>query len=111
MVEVIEQIQAVLGERYTIEREIGRGGMATVYLRGSRVVQGKDVRVGEPGGDLDLPEKTLRPQGVGQLGLEYLDRHLPLVLDVPREVDRGHAPGTKLPLDVVFVLESNLEVF
>ena len=32
MVEVIEQIQAVLGKRYTIEREIGRGGMATVYL-------------------------------------------------------------------------------
>jgi serine/threonine-protein kinase len=29
---VPEQLQAALSERYTIDREIGRGGMATVYL-------------------------------------------------------------------------------
>ena len=28
----IEQLQAALSDRYLIEREIGRGGMATVYL-------------------------------------------------------------------------------
>ena len=30
------QLQAALAERYRIERELGRGGMATVYLLGSR---------------------------------------------------------------------------
>jgi serine/threonine-protein kinase len=31
-----ERLQAVLPERYTIERELGRGGMATVYLAQDR---------------------------------------------------------------------------
>ncbi|MFB3113099.1 MAG: serine/threonine protein kinase, partial [Gemmatimonadales bacterium] len=29
---MIDEIQEALGDRYTVEREIGRGGMATVYL-------------------------------------------------------------------------------
>ena len=29
---VSEQLQAALSERYAVDREIGRGGMATVYL-------------------------------------------------------------------------------
>ena len=32
MTEVLDRIKAALGDRYTIEREIGSGGMATVYL-------------------------------------------------------------------------------
>ena len=32
MSEVISRLQAVLGDRYRVDREIGRGGMATVYL-------------------------------------------------------------------------------
>lgn len=32
MVDPIEQLQRTLGDRYRIEREIGRGGMATVFL-------------------------------------------------------------------------------
>jgi serine/threonine-protein kinase len=31
-----ERLQAVLPERYTIERELGRGGLATVYLAQDR---------------------------------------------------------------------------
>jgi serine/threonine-protein kinase len=31
-IEILEGLQAALGDRYRIEREIGRGGMATVYL-------------------------------------------------------------------------------
>jgi serine/threonine-protein kinase len=30
--EILERLQAELGDRYTFERELGRGGMATVYL-------------------------------------------------------------------------------
>ncbi len=32
MVDLLARLQAALGHRYTIERELGRGGMATVYL-------------------------------------------------------------------------------
>jgi serine/threonine-protein kinase len=32
MPEVRERLQAALADRYTIQRELGRGGMATVYL-------------------------------------------------------------------------------
>ena len=28
----LERLQAALADRYTVEREVGRGGMATVYL-------------------------------------------------------------------------------
>jgi TolB-like protein/tRNA A-37 threonylcarbamoyl transferase component Bud32 len=32
LAEILERLQAELGDRYTFERELGRGGMATVYL-------------------------------------------------------------------------------
>jgi serine/threonine-protein kinase len=32
MADQVERLKAALAERYVIERELGRGGMATVYL-------------------------------------------------------------------------------
>ena len=32
MTEIRRELRGALAERYTVEREIGRGGMATVYL-------------------------------------------------------------------------------
>ena len=32
MERVLEDLSAALGERYTIDRVLGRGGMATVYV-------------------------------------------------------------------------------
>ena len=32
MTDVLDRLKKALADRYTIEREIGRGGMATVYL-------------------------------------------------------------------------------
>ncbi len=32
MTDIADRIQSVLAGRYSIERELGRGGMATVYL-------------------------------------------------------------------------------
>jgi serine/threonine-protein kinase len=32
MADVLERLKAALADRYTIERELGSGGMATVYL-------------------------------------------------------------------------------
>ncbi|MBL8985605.1 MAG: protein kinase [Gemmatimonadetes bacterium] len=36
MSETLERLQAVLGDQYRVDREIGRGGMATVYLAHDR---------------------------------------------------------------------------
>ena len=32
MADLVERLRAALADRYTIERELGHGGMATVYL-------------------------------------------------------------------------------
>lgn len=32
LTETLERLKAALTDRYTLERELGRGGMATVYL-------------------------------------------------------------------------------
>ena len=43
MTTITERLGAALADRYTIERELGRGGMATVYLaRDVRNQRGRD---------------------------------------------------------------------
>ncbi len=49
MAESLERLKAALAERYTIEGELGAGGMATVYLA-------QDVRH-----DRQVAVKVLRP--------------------------------------------------
>ena len=53
MTEPLHQFRSALAERYTIERELGRGGMATVYLA-EDLKHGRQVAV-----------KVLRP-GIGR---------------------------------------------
>src|SRR5437762_2229111 len=50
------QLQAALGDRYALERELGHGGMATVYLA-------RDLRHGRP-----VAIKVLRPEIAATLG-------------------------------------------
>jgi TolB-like protein len=56
MAEVVERLRSVLAERYAIDRELGRGGMATVYLA-------QDLKHGRP-----VAIKVLRPDLAQSLG-------------------------------------------
>src|SRR5207248_2547273 len=71
--------------------------------RGPRVVQGQDVGVLQPGGDLDLAQEPLGAEGRREVRVQDLDRDRPMVLQVLREEHRRHAPATQLPLDRVAV--------
>ena len=55
----------------------------------------------EPGGELDLALEPLGPERDGQLGVQHLERHGPVVPEVVREVDGGHAAPPELALDPV----------
>ena len=58
MTESLDRLKAALADRYTIERELGAGGMATVYLA-------QDVKH-----DRKVAVKVLRPELAAALGAE-----------------------------------------
>ncbi|MGD8727714.1 MAG: protein kinase, partial [Gemmatimonadales bacterium] len=58
MTELLDRLRAALADRYTVERELGRGGMATVYLA-------RDLKHGRP-----VAVKVLLPELTAALGGE-----------------------------------------
>src|SRR2546422_7819021 len=64
LADLLARLQAALGDRYTIERELGRGGMATVYLAQDR----KHHR--------QVAIKVLRPELAAALGPERFLREI-----------------------------------
>jgi eukaryotic-like serine/threonine-protein kinase len=66
MSDTLQRLAAALGERYAIEREIGAGGMATVYLA-------KDLRHGRP-----VAIKVVRPELSGAGGIARFLREIEL---------------------------------
>jgi serine/threonine-protein kinase len=83
---VLERIQAAVGERYRVEREIGAGGMATVYLATDLKHQ-RSVAV-----------KVLRPELAAALGHERFLREIEIAarLQHPHIIpvyDSGEADG------------------
>jgi serine/threonine-protein kinase len=62
--DVLARLQAAIGDRYAIERELGRGGMATVYL-------GHDARH-----DRSVAIKVLHPELAASVGSERFDREI-----------------------------------
>ena len=62
------------------------------------VEERQDVRMLEVRGRRDLGKEPLGADDRRQLGPEHLDRHAPVVPDVLRQVDGGHAALAELPL-------------
>ncbi len=59
----------------------------------------------------DFLEETLCAKDRRQLRSQDFDRHLAVMLEIFREVDRGHTTRTKLPLDDVAIGEGGGEAF
>src|SRR5918999_6597354 len=66
MTDTLQRLMAALGERYALEREIGAGGMATVYLA-------RDLRHGRP-----VAIKVVRPELSGPDGIARFLREIEL---------------------------------
>jgi len=80
------RLKVALADRYTIEREIGRGGMATVYLA-------RDVKHDRP-----VALKVLRPELAAVLGAERFLREIRLTAQLQHPhiltlIDSGEADG------------------
>ena len=62
MSDILARLQSALSDRYAIQRELGRGGMATVYLA-------TDLKH-----DREVAIKVLHPELAATLGPERFDR-------------------------------------
>src|SRR5687767_3335610 len=83
---MISRLQSVLGDRYRVERELGSGGMALVFLA-------QDLKHGRP-----VAIKVLRPELAVSLGPERFNREIEIAarLQHPNIVpvyDSGAADG------------------
>ena len=55
----------------------------------------------EPRGEPDLPLEALGAEGGGEIGMEDLERHGPVVPEVVGEEDGGHPTAAELTLEAV----------
>src|SRR5213596_1278227 len=86
MAEDLLRLKATLTGRYTIERELGRGGMATVYLA-------RDLKHDRP-----VALKVLRPELAASVGAERFLREIRLTAQLQHPhiltlIDSGEADG------------------
>jgi tetratricopeptide (TPR) repeat protein len=84
--DTIAQLNAALAERYHIERELGAGGMATVYL-------GRDLKHGR-----QVALKVLRQELTATLGAERFQREIQIAAQLQHPnilplLDSGEAAG------------------
>jgi serine/threonine protein kinase/tetratricopeptide (TPR) repeat protein len=86
MTDHLDRLKAALSDRYAIEREIGRGGMATVYL-GEDLKHHRSVAV-----------KVLRPELAATIGVERFLREIEIAANLTHPhilplFDSGEADG------------------
>ena len=85
--------------------DVGHGEPQPAVGQLAGVEHGEDVRVLQPGGDLDLALEPGRALRRDQLGVQHLEGDGAVVAEVVREEDRGHAAPAELALDGVAALE------
>ncbi|MGE0555178.1 MAG: protein kinase [Gemmatimonadales bacterium] len=66
MIDILDRLQKALGENYAFERELGRGGMATVYLA-------RDLKH-----DREVAVKVLHPELAASIGADRFEREIRL---------------------------------
>ena len=86
MADLLERLKAALADRYTIEREIGRGGMATVYLA-------QDLKH-----ERKVAVKVLRPELAAALGPDRFQQEIRIAANLTHPHilplhDSGEADG------------------
>ncbi|HEX9692058.1 MAG TPA: bifunctional serine/threonine-protein kinase/formylglycine-generating enzyme family protein [Gemmatimonadales bacterium] len=86
MTELLERLKAAIGDRYAIEREVGAGGMATVYLA-QDLKHNRNVAV-----------KVLRPELAAALGGDRFVREIEIAAQIEHPhvltlIDSGDADG------------------
>src|SRR6185503_19079285 len=82
----VERISVALGNRYTIERQLGRGGTATVYL-------GRDLK-----NDREVAIKVFHPELTASIGGDRFEREIRLAAKLQHPhimglYDSGDAAG------------------
>ena len=87
MTETVSRLQGLLADRYRIERELGQGGMATVYLA-------QDLRH-----DRKVAIKVLRPELAAVIGAERFLREIKTIATLQHPhilglIDSGEVSGT-----------------
>ena len=75
----------------------------------ARVVKRDDVRVGQGGGDFDLPQETVGAHSRGELRMKDFDCYGSTVLEILREINDGHPPAAELALDRVAPRQGGLK--
>src|SRR5437868_13332912 len=63
-----------------------RGDVVQEPVRLARVDERHEMRMREPRGDADLPEKSLRAERGAHFRVQHLDAHLSLVLGLARQI-------------------------
>ena len=91
-----------VAERLALDERHGEPELAGRF---ARVVDGQDVGVLQPGGELDLALEALGAERGGELGEEHLEGDRAVVPEVLGEVDDGHAAAAELALERVAVGE------
>jgi len=86
MTDALSRLKTALSDRYTIERELGRGGMATVYLA-------EDLKLHR-----NVAVKVLRPELAASLGVERFVREIDIAANLTHPhiltlIDSGEADG------------------